>query len=242
MSRVIEINSITEWNTALRSATAAGQTVIVDAYAVWCGPCKQIAPVFDNLAKAADWVKFVRFDVDKLPAIAQKYKVTAMPTFFAIQSGKVVGDLKGADPAGLNRLVYAHAGPNPPIPPLSEEAEKAKEAGNAAFKSGDYSTALSKYSEAIALAPSSYMLLGNRSLTYLKLSPPDYSSALADAEAALKLAPTWAKGYVRKGEALEGLERFQEAKEAFEKAVEKGQGIVKNEAAQKLEKVKSRLG
>ncbi|GAA5898742.1 uncharacterized protein JCM6883_003413 [Sporobolomyces salmoneus] len=242
MSRVIEINSVTEWNTNLRAATAAGQTVVVDAYATWCGPCKAIAPVFDNLAKSADWVKFLRFDVDKLPAIAQKYKVTAMPTFFAIKGGKVIGDLKGADPAGLNRLVYTHAGPNPPVPPLSEEAEKAKESGNAAFKSSDYSTALSHYSHAISLAPTSYLLLGNRSLTYLKLSPPDYSSSLYDAEAALNLAPTWAKGYVRKGEALEGLERFEEAKEAFERAVEKGQGTVKTEATQKLEKLKSRMG
>ena len=38
--------------------------------------------------------RFIRFDVDKLPAIAAKYKVTAMPTFFAIQSGKVVGDVR----------------------------------------------------------------------------------------------------------------------------------------------------
>jgi tetratricopeptide (TPR) repeat protein len=75
--------------------------------------------------------------------------------------------------------------------------------------------------------PTSYLLLGNRSLTSLKLSPPDYSSALSDAEAALKLAPTWAKGYVRKGEALEGLERYDEAKTALEAAIEKGQGTVK---------------
>ncbi|GAA5848520.1 hypothetical protein JCM3766R1_005674 [Sporobolomyces carnicolor] len=240
MSNVIEITSITEWNTALRSATAAGQTVVVDAYATWCGPCKAIAPVFDNLAKSADWVKFVRFDVDKLPAIAQKYKVTAMPTFFAIQSGKVVGDLKGADPAGLNRLVYTHAGPNPPIPPLSEEAEKAKEAGNAAFKAGDFSTALSKYSEAIALAPTSYLLLGNRSLSHLKSSPPDHAAALADADAAVAIAPKWAKGFVRRGEALEGLGELERAREAYEKAVEHGQGTVKNEATQKLERVKGR--
>lgn len=66
---------------------------MVDAFATWCGPCKAIAPVFDNLAKSCDWVRFVRFDVDKLPAIASKYKVTAMPTFFAIQKGQVVSDV-----------------------------------------------------------------------------------------------------------------------------------------------------
>ncbi|GAA6019189.1 hypothetical protein JCM11491_001411 [Sporobolomyces phaffii] len=243
MSKVIEINSVSEWNTNLRAATAAGQTCVVDAYATWCGPCKAIAPVFDSLAKSVDWVKFVRFDVDKLPAIAQKYKVTAMPTFFAIQSGKVVGDLKGADPAALNRLVYTHAGPNPPVAPLSPEAETAKAAGNAAFKAGDFPAALAKYSEAISHAPSSYILLGNRSLTHLKSTPPDYAAALADADAALALAATpWAKGFVRRGEALTGLARFAEAVDAFERAVATGTGTVKSEAAQKLEQVKTRLG
>jgi hypothetical protein len=56
----------------------------------WCGPCKAIAPVFDKLAQAVDWVSFVRFDVDKCPNIAAKYKVQAMPTFFAIRNGEVV--------------------------------------------------------------------------------------------------------------------------------------------------------
>ncbi|GAA5901027.1 hypothetical protein JCM6882_006005 [Rhodosporidiobolus microsporus] len=238
---VIEISSVSHWNESLRSATAAGQTVVVDAYATWCGPCKAIGPVFDQLAKNANWVKFLRFDVDKHPAIAQKYQVTAMPTFFAIKAGKAVNTLKGADPAALNRLVYTHAGPNPPVPPLSAEAEAAKEAGNALFKAGDYAGAREKYGEAIKLAPSSYLLLGNRSFASLKLSPPDHSSALLDADAALALAPTWAKGHVRRGEALEGLGKTKEAAEAFEEAVKQGTGTVKSEAQGKLEKVKAKL-
>lgn len=113
---VIEANNVTEWNTALRAAKAAGRTVIVDAYAVrspfpataasllvawltqhtlsrkqtWCGPCKAIAPVFDKLASTVDWVTFVRFDVDKCPSIAQAKKITAMPTFLAIRNGETV--------------------------------------------------------------------------------------------------------------------------------------------------------
>lgn len=71
----LDINAVSEWNTALRSATADGQTVIVDFWATWCGPCKAIAPVYDNLAKQYSWVKFLRVDVDKQQAIAQKYQV-----------------------------------------------------------------------------------------------------------------------------------------------------------------------
>ncbi|GAA5995993.1 uncharacterized protein JCM10292_004878 [Rhodotorula paludigena] len=237
----LDINAVSEWNTALRSATADGQTVIVDFWATWCGPCKAIAPVYDNLAKQYSWVKFLRVDVDKQQAIAQKYQISAMPTFVAIKAGKVVDTLKGADPAGLNRLVATHAGPNPPIPPLSAEAEAAKEEGNALFKAGDYAGARDKYGKAIELAPTSFVLLGNRAFASLKLASPDYSSALSDAEAAVKLAPTWAKGHVRRGEALQGLGRVDEAVKAFEEAVRTGTGQVKTEAAQKLEKAKTKL-
>ncbi|GAA5821012.1 hypothetical protein JCM3770_004470 [Rhodotorula araucariae] len=237
----IEITSVAQWNSTLRGATAAGKTVIADMWATWCGPCKAIAPVFDNVAKQLEQVVFVRVDVDQLQPIAKKYQVTAMPTFFAIKAGKVVDTLKGADPAGLTRLAHAHAGPNPPVPPLSPEAEQAKEEGNALFKSGEYAKAHEAYGRAIALAPTSFTLLGNRALSSLKLSPPDFASALTDAEAAVALAPAWAKGHVRRGEALAGLERTEEAVEAFSEAVRTGSGTVKSEAAQKLEGAKAKL-
>ena len=53
-----------------------------------------------------------------------------MPTFLAFKEGKVVGTLKGADPAGLTSLVAKNAGPNPPVAPLPVDAEGAKVAGN----------------------------------------------------------------------------------------------------------------
>ncbi|POY76283.1 thioredoxin [Rhodotorula taiwanensis] len=236
---VIEANNVTEWNTALRAAKAAGRTVIVDAYATWCGPCKAIAPVFDKLASTVDWVTFVRFDVDKCPSIAQAKKITAMPTFLAIRNGETVETLKGADPAALNRLVYTHAGPNPPIAPLSPEAEALKEEGNTFFKGGEFESARDKYSEAISLAPESFVLLGNRAFAILRSASPDFEAALADADEAVRIAPTWAKGHVRRGEALQGLGRKDEAARAFEEAIKHGTPQVKKEASEKLEKVRS---
>lgn len=53
-----------------------------------------------------------------------------MPTFLAIKAGQVVDTLKGADPAGLTRLVNVNAGPNPPVAPLPPAAEAAKTEGN----------------------------------------------------------------------------------------------------------------
>ncbi|BGP57531.1 hypothetical protein JCM8202_002251 [Rhodotorula sphaerocarpa] len=236
---VIEAGNVSEWNTALRAAKAAGKTVIVDAYATWCGPCKAIAPVYDQLSDQVGWVSFVRFDVDKCPNIAAKYKVSAMPTFLAIRNGQLVDTLKGADPAALKRLVYTHAGPNPPIPPLSPEAEALKEEGNAAFKAGDFDTARAKYAAAIELEAESFVLWGNRAFAILRSSAPDYEAALADADEAVRLAPTWAKGHVRRGEALEGLGRKADAATAYEAAIQHGTGQIQKEAQEKLERVRA---
>lgn len=56
----------------------------------------------------------------------------------------------------MNRLVYGHAGPNPPVPPLSPEAEALKEEGNALFKAGDFDAAREKYSAALEQAVSRF--------------------------------------------------------------------------------------
>ena len=97
---------------------------------------------------------FLRVDVDKVQPIAQKYKITAMPTFLAIKAGNVVDTLKGADPQGLTQMIVRHAGPNPPVAPLSEAAETAKAKGNEAFKQRHWSAAVESYTEGIAEAVS----------------------------------------------------------------------------------------
>ncbi|KAJ7672790.1 thioredoxin-like protein [Mycena rosella] len=113
MSAPLEIQSIDQWNTVMRAATDAGQTVVVDFHAEWCGPCKAIAPRYNLLASQTPQVQFLRVDVDAQPLIAETFHVSAMPTFFAIKGTTVVGMLRGADPQGLTRLVQKHAGSNP---------------------------------------------------------------------------------------------------------------------------------
>lgn len=73
--------------------------VMVDFYATWCGPCKQMAPVIEKLAGSyKDRVKFYKVDVDANSAVAAKYNVNSIPTFIFFKNGKRVDSYTGAVP------------------------------------------------------------------------------------------------------------------------------------------------
>ena len=76
----------------------AGQTVLVDFYADWCGPCKMMAPVVEELAGEEPGVKGCKINIDDEMAIAQRYGVMSIPTFIAFKNGEVAGEKGGARP------------------------------------------------------------------------------------------------------------------------------------------------
>lgn len=77
----------------------AGKPAIVDFWAEWCAPCRQIAPIIKELAaQYGDQVTVVKVDVDSNPAIAGRYGVRSIPTVLAISGGQVVEQLVGARP------------------------------------------------------------------------------------------------------------------------------------------------
>lgn len=84
-----------------------GLPTVIDFYATWCGPCKQISPLFDRLKVQYDGqVNFVRVDVDADPATAREYGIEAMPTFVILDAaGKEVNRIIGADADGLRKAV-----------------------------------------------------------------------------------------------------------------------------------------
>ncbi len=77
----------------------AGKPAIVDFWAEWCAPCRQIAPIVEELAaQYGDQLTVVKVDVDSNPAIAGRYGVRSIPTVLAISGGQVVEQIVGARP------------------------------------------------------------------------------------------------------------------------------------------------
>ncbi|KAG6866007.1 hypothetical protein C0991_009679 [Blastosporella zonata] len=93
------------------------------------------------------------------------------------------------------------------------DANALKDLGNKAFAAKDYDKAIDLFSQAIAIDPTNHVLFSNRSAA--KAGKKDWKDALADAEETVKLNPTWGKGWARKGAALHGARKYDEAIAAY---------------------------
>ncbi|KAG7217892.1 hypothetical protein INR49_020794 [Caranx melampygus] len=113
---------------------------------------------------------------------------------------------------------------------MKRRGETLTEQGIQMFQQGKYSQAVHMFTEAIYCDPKDHRFYGNRSYCYWCLE--QYSSALADAQRSIELAPDWPKGYFRKGCALMGLKRYSEAEKELEQVLKLDQGIT--EASSKL--------
>ncbi|KJR80183.1 thioredoxin 1 [Sporothrix schenckii 1099-18] len=100
------------------SIRKVNKVVLVDFHAVWCGPCKIISPIFEkrvfplsplSLQLSEDpkfaHIYFAKIDVDAVPQVAQEQGIRAMPTFLAFVDDKKTGEIVGANPPALQKLV-----------------------------------------------------------------------------------------------------------------------------------------
>ena len=75
-----------------------GDIVLVDFYATWCGPCKMLSPVLEDLASDRASVKIVKMDVDKCEGLARSYGIMSVPTLLLFKNGKLVSQKTGFMP------------------------------------------------------------------------------------------------------------------------------------------------
>src|SRR5882757_215322 len=104
MSKTIHIESTDQFSALLSSSTI----VVADFYADWCGPCKQIAPIFEQLSaqlSRPNKITFAKIDTDKQQDLARSYGVKAMPTLMVFKNARQVEFIEGADPKRLSNVV-----------------------------------------------------------------------------------------------------------------------------------------
>ncbi len=93
-----EIVDVTDQNFELE-ILKSDKPVIIDFWAEWCAPCKQIAPVIQELAeKYGDRIKVAKMDIDSNPKTPGNYGIRSIPTILSFKDGQVVDQLQGARP------------------------------------------------------------------------------------------------------------------------------------------------
>ena len=82
--------------------------VLVDFWAAWCGPCRMVGPILDEIAKEREDIKVCKINVDEEQSLAMEYQVMTIPTLMVVKNGQVVSRVSGARPkAQLLKLVDA---------------------------------------------------------------------------------------------------------------------------------------
>ena len=178
---------------------ASRQTpVIVDFWATWCGPCKQLGPALEKAVEAAKGaVKLVKIDVDKNPAVAGQLRVQSIPTVYAFVDGRPVDGFQGALPESqVKQFVDRLTGP-----PEPGEIDDVLALAAESLKLGDAGGAAQAYAQALQIDPQNVKAIAGLARCYLMggdvegarelaaMAPADAKDADLDSvRAALKLA------------------------------------------------------
>jgi putative thioredoxin len=179
------------------------QPVLVDFWATWCGPCKQLTPVLEKVVKQAGGkVKLVKIDIDKNPELAQQLRVQSVPTVYAFLQGQPVTGFAGAQPESqIKALIEKLIGG--PLGPADTEAQLAE--AKAALDAGQLDEAGELFSAVLEQEEANPEALGGLARVLLA------GGELAEAAALLEQVPANLAGHAAISGAKAALELAKEA-------------------------------
>ncbi|KAF3327635.1 thioredoxin H4-1 [Carex littledalei] len=96
-----------QWDQKIAEATKSGKIVVANFSAVWCGPCKMIAPMYVEFSEKYPSLVFLTVDVDELADLSAEWDVRATPTFYFLKEGKQLDKLVGANRPELEKKIVA---------------------------------------------------------------------------------------------------------------------------------------
>ncbi len=153
------------------------QPVIVDFWATWCGPCRQLGPAIEKVVKETKGkVKLVKIDVDQNQGIAAQLRIQSIPTVYAFSGGRPVDGFMGAKSEAELRAFVEKLGIDDSGPSIDDTLALAQQSAD----DGDITSALEAYSFVLEQDPANLKAIAGVARLYLKVQQPEQAKAFLD--------------------------------------------------------------